>query len=114
MIDTVAVNQTARRSDSVLHLLLANPNNLPPAEIVARTRLLREAAETTGGEVHASAVTDAVAALDRVFNDFRHSYVLRYSPRNVSGTGWREISVRLAGPNAERYAVRARKGYFAR
>lgn len=115
VVDTVAVNQAARRSEGVLHIVLANPNAGSAGDLAVRSRLLREAAEATGGGLHASpALGDAVAALERVFDEFRHSYVLHYSPKNVRGTGWREIAVRVAGPDAERYTVRARKGYFAR
>jgi hypothetical protein len=37
--------------------------------------------------------------------------VLRYTARNVTRGGWHNITVTLRRPQAERFTVRARKGY---
>ena len=47
----------------------------------------------------------------RALDEFRSSYVLRYTPVDVRVSGWREIAVRAVRPGG-RYTVRARKGYF--
>ncbi|MEX1129708.1 MAG: VWA domain-containing protein [Vicinamibacterales bacterium] len=109
VLDTVMVARVARRSDAVLHLVLAADGPRSPADAL---RLLREAAESTGGGVSESS-KDAAVTLRQVFDDFRESYVLRYTPADVSSTGWHSIAVRVTRPDADRYTVRARKGYSA-
>jgi VWFA-related protein len=109
VLETVMVTRVARRSDAVLHLALAADDSRPPADTV---RLLREAAESTGGGVSESSA-DAAVTLRQVFDDFRESYVLRYTPADVPSADWHSIAVRLTRPDADRYTVRARKGYSA-
>ena len=46
----------------------------------------------------------------RVFEDFRSSYVLRYTPARVTARGWHELEVKTT--RAGRLTVRARRGYF--
>ena len=46
----------------------------------------------------------------RALEDFRTSYVLRYTPRDGPWSGWHAVAVRVTKPG--RYTVRARKGYF--
>jgi hypothetical protein len=41
--------------------------------------------------------------------EFRTSYMLRYSPQGVAGAGWHEITVKIARPG--KFDVRARRGY---
>jgi hypothetical protein len=47
----------------------------------------------------------------RALEDFRTSYVVRYTPEDVDPAGWHELDVRVAGG---RYQVRARRGYTGR
>ena len=118
-LDADAVRRVAGRSDAVLHLVAvsgeAAPAPVPPNWLPRRdadlTRLQR-AARDTGGELHASGTlgTNTVDAFDRVFEDFRSSYVLRYTPARVSARGWHELDVKVT--RAGRATVRARKGYF--
>ena len=53
---------------------------------------------------------DLGASFIRELEDFRTSYVLRYSPTGVPAGGWHDVDVRLNRPG--RFEVRARKGYF--
>ena len=46
----------------------------------------------------------------RAFDDFRTSYVLRYSITGVRRDGWHDVAVRITKPG--HYQVRARKGYM--
>ena len=54
--------------------------------------ILTQAAERTGGQLHTqSAVLPRLvdrARFKSIFDDFRQSYVLRYSPSGVEGPGW--------------------------
>ena len=52
------------------------------------------------------------SAFLRAIDDFRASYVLRFTPEAVPAPGWHELGVRVTRPGT-RYTVRARKGYHA-
>ncbi len=72
---------------------------------------LQEAARLTGGSVrHGSSGEPVVDSFKRAFDDFRQSYLLRYTAAGVAPSGWHEIRVEMA--NGKKYAIRARKGYF--
>ncbi len=74
---------------------------------------LSEAAERTGGELRSPnlfADPDLVSAFKRVFDEFRQSYLLRYSPRNVDAAGWHEIVVSI--PRLPTVAIHTRRGYY--
>jgi hypothetical protein len=128
------IYEVARRSDTVLHLLIVRaPLNAPmmptlslnqplafmrPAQTTGERKLLFDAAEVTGGAVHGATANDVIShkvnAVDtfrKVLDDFRQSYVLQYQPENVPTTGWHELAVSVKGVDAK--GVRARKGYFA-
>jgi VWFA-related protein len=101
----------ASRADSVLHLVLSGAYGtdytLPPA-----VKSLRQAAEESGGDMHPPGrFQDALDAFKRVVDDFRQSYVLRYTLRGVKPEGWHALEVTLKKPGRN-YSVQARKGYF--
>jgi VWFA-related protein len=102
----------AGRSDTVLHMVLSGAYGtdftLPPSH-----KSLKQAAEDSGGELHPPGrFNDALAAFARVVDDFRHSYVLRYTLKGVKREGVHQLTVRLTKPEMRRYTVRARKSYF--
>ena len=68
-------------------------------------------AETTGGELHGPTLfgTGTVGAFTRVYNEFRQSYLLRFTPEGVDRAGWHELKVTV--PKSPRLTVRARSGY---
>jgi hypothetical protein len=120
LIDGERVYDVSGRSDAVLHWIYVSssgdfsehranawcsPRDFGAVEWVAR------AAERTGGEKHRSRFGDpAVQTFARVLDDFRQSYVLRYSPSGVTARGWHRIRVQVpAHPSA---TIRARSGYF--
>ena len=49
-------------------------------------------------------------AFKSIFDDFRQSYVLRYSQSGVKGAGWHAIAVVV--PAAKDATIRARQGYY--
>lgn len=68
-------------------------------------------ARDTGGSVLPSAPgMDLTATFRRVLSDFRSTYVLYYTPRDVDRAGYHTIDVQVKRENA---TVRARRGYFA-
>jgi VWFA-related protein len=75
------------------------------------TERLGEAAVTTGGTVrHVDAETSIADSFRRAFQEFRQSYLIRYSARGVAPEGWHELRVELA--NGRAGVVQARRGYF--
>jgi VWFA-related protein len=113
--DTVVA--VATRVDAVMHVVLADayaPLLGTPlavaqsAELVSRSAIV-DAAQRSGGAIHR--VTDAVAAFKEVFDDFRQSYTLYYTPRGVATAGWHDILVAVRTPHSDPFTVRARKGY---
>jgi hypothetical protein len=126
-IDTMSFTTAARvrdvaaRSEALLELVVVNPPALRGRPTYVRPRfydfnedILKQAAEATGGELRGRRLfgdADPVSAFKRVFDEFRQSYVLRYTPRDVPSTGWHELSVSI--PAKPDYTIRARPGYFA-
>lgn len=114
--------EATARSESVLHIVrlpsVSSDRGRPWQWSAVRPdaegqQRLRDAAAQTGGRLHqaASAGQPVVDAFARAFDDFRRSYVLRYSYSGPAFAGWHEIDVRINRP--DRYTVRARRGYVA-
>ena len=113
----------AGRSDAVMHLVdysgsggdahyrvrTCSPQATPMGE-----RMIREAAERTGGQLHEQSrffrASSIARAFKAIFDDFRQSYVLQYSPSGVRGSGWHAIAVTV--PSAKDATIRARQGYY--
>jgi VWFA-related protein len=73
---------------------------------------LAEAALVTGGALHRGEMLSEptlVGTFKKAFEDFRQSYVLRYTPQNVKREGWHEIKVTV--PSHPKAVIRARRGY---
>ncbi len=73
---------------------------------------LAEAARLTGGELHEPGIFTGgspASMFKQILDEFRRSYILRFSPRGVVPTGWHELTVRI--PAAPSYSIRARSGY---
>ena len=116
LLDGNDVRELARRSDTVLYVVLRGTLRASgsrvgwlafrgPGDLAA----LKDAAAATGGEVRQEKPDAPVAGLfKRVLDDFKASYVLRYTPTGVAAGGWHELGV---GVKKGRYAVRARRGY---
>lgn len=76
----------------------------------AKNRLVQIAELTGGREVRPTILTqNTTGPLRDVLDEVRGSYVLRYTPKGVSETGWHPITVKIAGEG--RYELRVRPGY---
>lgn len=74
--------------------------------------MLQDAAVVTGGAVHVTQMLNPPtirSTVEKVFESFRQSYVLRYVPKGVTRDGWHTITVTT--PAHRRAVVRARRGY---
>jgi hypothetical protein len=137
LLDAEAILRVAQRSDAVLYLVL--PSRTIPRMVDAffpvaaeRRRLMEIASETGGGpvfmqedarlgrdiEAHVDREARSAAAIEtafrRVLTHYRSSYLLRYRATGVPLDGWHDIKVQVAGKDAEKYTVHARKGYAGR
>jgi Ca-activated chloride channel family protein len=97
------VLQSARRSDVVVY------------GVAMRTRIsptfLKDLSEVTGGAVlEIESTKDLSQTFLRILDEFRQRYLLSFSPRGVSPTGWHRLDVRVKGRRA---TVNARAGYQA-
>jgi hypothetical protein len=109
--------------EGVLHLMIRQPSgSARPLPARARQPMLRgpdrlgdgrlaEAAERTGGRVHAPMFGGSLVRMfEQVFDDFRTSYMLRYTPAGVKPDGWHDLKVEV--PSQPRATIRARRGYI--
>ena len=106
--DEVTMLDIAQRTDAVVYTVLPDS----AASRALSSSRLQAISMLTGGRLirlpHDSAVGDAlITALD----EFRQSYVLRYTPTGVPVDGWHRLDVKVRDRN---YRVRAKAGYFGR
>lgn len=120
LLDGARVLDASGRSEAVLHWIYVSadgdtdpnsinayctPNDAGEVDFVAQT------AARTGGDSHRSRFGDpAVRTFAQILDEFRQSYVLRYSPRGVSGKGWHSVIVQV--PAQPALLIKARSGYF--
>jgi VWFA-related protein len=76
--------------------------------IIRSGDFLHELAVRTGGESLSTDLGNLQKTFRRIVDDFRSRYVLAYTPRGVSETGWHPIEVQVKG---KRYKITARRGY---
>jgi VWFA-related protein len=108
-LDSDSLPDVAGRVDAVLHTVLFDWQGLITPGMRASQVALIEATRRTGGEMHRPG--RVLDDFSQILDDFRASYVLRYTARNVTRGGWHNITVTLRRAQAEKFTVRARKGY---
>jgi VWFA-related protein len=98
-----AVLDAAKRSDAVVYGVSTRSR--------AKPEFLRDVTSFTGGRLFEVERTANLGAIFlSVLEEFRHRYLLSYTPRNVAADGWHRLEVRLKGRRA---TVKARPGYLA-
>ena len=98
-----SVLDTARRSGIVAYAVSVRSR--------IRPEFLEELTSLTGGRLFEVGRTQNLDAIFLgVLEEFRHRYLVSYTPRGVSRTGWHQLEVRVKGRRA---AVKARPGYLA-
>ena len=89
-----------RRSDVVVY---------PITSKGSRPDFVDELASITGGQLHEVGRDDDLSKTFRaILDEFRHRYLVTYTPRNVPKGGWHTLDVRVNRAGAK---VRARPGY---
>jgi Ca-activated chloride channel family protein len=95
-----AVLDTAKKSDVVVYGVSVGP----------RVRFLRDLSAFTGGTVFdVDSTKDLSATFERILDEFRHRYLVSYSPGNVMRGGWHRLEVRVKSRGVR---VQARPGYM--
>jgi VWFA-related protein len=95
--------ETAKRSDAVVYALSPKGAGSVP--------FLRELTDQTGGStIEVESLRELSARFVAILEEFRHRYLLSYSPKGVAGPGWHRLEVRLKNRRA---TVKARPGYVA-
>jgi len=98
-----AVLDTARRADVVVY----------GVSVVSRLKpeFLREITSLTGGRLfEIEKTTNLASTFLGILEEFRHRYLVSYTPRGVSKDGWHKLDVRVKN---RRTTVKARPGYLA-
>jgi VWFA-related protein len=94
------VLDSARRSDVVAY---------PIATKGARPEFLEDLAELTGGRLHeVDRKEDLSATFRAILDEFRHRYLITYTPKGVPKDGWHKLEVRVNRSGAR---IKARPGY---
>lgn len=97
-----SVLDTARRTDVVVYTVRAGGS--------PRIPFLRDLSELTGGALMDADPNKSFGAIfQSILDEFRHRYLLSYTPQGVPGAGWHRLEVRV---RASRAAVKARPGYL--
>ena len=113
----------ARRTDAVVYGITVGEKRAPSRALAYRSGLeltraeaplleplVPRLADLTGGQSFRAASTSGLTgAFTRIVREFRTRYLLTYSPRDVSTSGWHPIEVKL---KQRRGRVRARLGYL--
>ena len=98
------VIDTAKRSDAVVYALSPKGAGSAP--------FLRELANQTGGSaIEVESLRELSARFVTILEEFRHRYLLSYSPKGVTAPGWHRLEVRLKNRRA---TIKARPGYIGR
>jgi VWFA-related protein len=106
-----ALVEIARRRDSAIFVVALSDE--PDVTLRRRDGLFGMLASATGGEVAVVRRHDEVgASFLRAVEDFRASYVLRYTYQGPAIHGWHPIAVKVVLP--DRFEVLVREGYEVR
>jgi VWFA-related protein len=120
LLDGPRVLDASGRSEAVLHWIYVSADgDVDPLSVNAWCTptdagdidFMSQAAVRTGGDTHRSRFGDpAVRTFAQILDEFRQSYVLRYSPQGVSTRGWHAVTVQV--PAQPALTIKARSGYF--
>lgn len=120
LLDGPRILDASGRTEAVLHWIyvssdgdfdaLSVPAWCTPTD-AGEEDFVAQAAARTGGDSHRSRFGDpAVRTFAQILDEFRQSYVLRYSPEGVKGPGWHTVAVQV--PAQPALTIKARSGYF--
>jgi VWFA-related protein len=98
-----SVLESAKRGDAVAYSVGIGDSGA--------SSFLREVTALTGGTAYkVDSSRDLRATFLRILEEFRHRYLVSYTPRGVSRDGWHRLDVHLRNRRA---TIKARPGYLA-
>jgi len=101
-LTSAAVLDVAKRADIVVYAVATAGGASP---------FLRHLSAFTGGSlIQIVSSGDLRSTFLRILDEFRHRYLVSYSPRGVTTNGWHRLDVRVRNRRA---IVKARPGYLA-
>ena len=120
VLDGPRVVDASGRSEAVLQwIYVSNQGDFDRSSVAAwctptdigEVDFVEQAATRTGGDKHRSRFGDpAVRTFAQILDEFRQSYVLRYSPSGVKPNGWHAVVVHV--PAQPALTIKSRSGYF--
>ncbi len=120
LLDGARVLDASGRSEAVLHwIYVSSGGDFDPNSVTAwctptdagEVEYVEQSALRTGGDRHQSRFGDpAVRTFAQILDEFRQSYVLRYSPQGVPAGGWHTVTVQV--PAQPALTIKARSGYY--
>ena len=123
VVSSAQLRELASRSEAVMHIVNQSGSGgsdsyrvrtCSPRARIDGPNIIADAALRTGGTFLEDASSffgsPVLRAFRTIFDEFRQSYVLRYSPSGVPRGGWHAIAVEV--PSQRGVTVRARQGYF--
>jgi VWFA-related protein len=123
VVSSAQLRDLASRSEAVMHIVNQSGSGgdaayrvrtCSPRARIDGPNIIGDAALRTGGtfleDPSSFFGSPVLRAFKTIFDEFRQSYVLRYSPAGVPRGGWHAIAVEV--PSMQGVTVRARQGYF--
>lgn len=102
------VAELAQSTGTVIYMISTRLAQIEPVS----TAVFERMTAATGGKAYfAKDWLEEKQAFSSIRNDLAHLYSLSYYPRANVNTGWRAITVRVAGENERKYHIRTRSGY---
>jgi hypothetical protein len=97
------VLEAARRLETVVYSVTVETGQAP--------EFLRDLSELTGGKLFEIRSTATLGdTFVKLLEEFRHRYLVSYTPRGVAKDGWHRLDVGVKGRKA---TVKTRHGYLA-
>lgn len=125
-LTAAAVEDSARRSESVIYAVAAGASAVRPVDMLMRhpnrrwrsgelrrpnlpDKFLSQITHATGGRLLHVDDHDLAKAFAGILKEFQARYVLTYFPAKPNTSGWHEITLRLKSRGAD---VQAKRGYW--
>ena len=120
-LDQASALEVARHTRTAIFVVTSSGTDLPKAfsrdlvEITGgMTQEVRPYQPVTGKSILGTSGNNIFdSSFLRALEDFRSSYVLRYTLEGTPSPGWHDLTVRVVKPGTQ-YQVRARRGYVGR
>jgi VWFA-related protein len=102
------VAELAQSTGTIIYMISTRDAQAEPIS----TAVFERMSKATGGKAYFSkSWKEEKDAFASIREDLAHLYSLSYYPQPNPNRGWRSITVKLVGENAQKYRIRTRDGY---